>query len=236
MISKWFELKDKALKMRKMGISIGKIEAALGIPRSTLHGWFKSIRLSYRQKQKLQSDWRKGLILARKKAIVWHNDQKAKRLQRAEELAANALSKIDVQDRNIMELSLAMLYLGEGFKKDSGTGIGNSDPKILIFFITLLKTIFEVTEDNITCYLHLRADQDEQKMKQYWSTALGVPVENFRKSSIDLRTKGKASYESYKGVCVVRCNSVAIQRKLVYLSRTYCERIINNQRAISSFG
>jgi len=38
MKSKWYELKPDAIKLRKKGFSIGKIERRLGIPRSTLSG------------------------------------------------------------------------------------------------------------------------------------------------------------------------------------------------------
>ena len=45
MQSKWFELKPTAVKLRRKGFSIGKIEYNLGIPRSTLSGWLKNIEL-----------------------------------------------------------------------------------------------------------------------------------------------------------------------------------------------
>ena len=46
MRSKWFELKPDAIKLRKKGLSIREIELRLGIPRSTLSGWLKDIKLS----------------------------------------------------------------------------------------------------------------------------------------------------------------------------------------------
>lgn len=121
-----------------------------------------------------------------------------------------------------------MLYLGEGFKGDE-CGMGNSDPLILRFFINSLVKLYNIDIKKIKCDLHLRADQNDLQMKKYWSAELGVPLENFRKTSFDKRTEGKATFEDYKGVCIVRTGNVAIQRKLIYLCRAYCAKVIDVQ-------
>jgi hypothetical protein len=228
MISKWFKSKEKAIKMRLAGSSLKDVEDNLGIPRSTLSGWFKSVKLSYSHKKALEYRHKQALIKARKEAVKWHNAQKTKRLEIAKQQALDLINKIDFSNRVNIELALAMLYLGEGFKKNSETGIGNADPLILKFFIKTMKLVFSIEEKDMTCYLHLRADQDSIKLIKYWSKELEIPIENFRKTSFDQRTSGSKSYDSYNGVCVVRCGNLAIQRKLVYLSRIYCEKVITN--------
>ena len=137
MISKWFELKDKAIALRKGGKSIREIEETLGIPRSTLSGGLKNIKLSESQKKVLDSKWRKALDLSRKKAVAWHNKEKEKRLDFAKNDAACLLKTIDVNNRGILELALCMLYLGEG-AKSAKTSLGNSDPEILLFFASCM--------------------------------------------------------------------------------------------------
>lgn len=228
MISKWYKLKGVAIKMRMDGHSIRDVEIMLGIPRSTLSGWFRNVKIRLEYKRELRKKWRVALISARKKAVKWHNEQKALRILNAENEARKVFNKINVLNKGVMELALSMLYLGEGFKKTSVTGIGNSDPMILIFFIKTLEKLYDINPENIRCYLHLRADQNPVEMKLYWSKKLKIPINNFGKASIDKRTIGSKTYSSYKGVCVLRCGNVAIQRKLVYLGRIYCEKIITN--------
>ncbi|MFA6050764.1 MAG: hypothetical protein WC761_06270 [Candidatus Paceibacterota bacterium] len=230
MRSQWFDKKEKAILLRKKnGHSIGYIENKLGIPRSTLSGWFKDIVLSEKQKSILESNWRAGLIEGRKKAVIWHNTQKETRLKLAGEQAESVLSKINFGDKSILDLALAMLYLGEGFKV-SGTGMGNSDPLILKFFLNVLEKNYQIDRNQVHCELHLRADQNGQKMKEFWSKELNVPMERFVHTFFDKRTEGKSTYDHYKGVCVVNCGNVAIQRKLVYLSRNFCKKVIENMR------
>src|SRR3989344_3602666 len=130
MKSKWYEYKSDAIRLRKNGISIVKIEQRLKIPRSTLSGWFRDIKLSEKQKEKLLFSKQQGLIKARKNAIVWHNKQKENRLKEAEEAARKVINSINIADRNILELALAMLYLGEGAKKNTETALGSSSPFI----------------------------------------------------------------------------------------------------------
>jgi len=226
MKSRWFELKPQAIKLRKEGFSIGKIERRLGVPRSTLSGWLKGIELSKKQKDKLMRDWRNALVKARKKAVLWHNAQKEKRLKLAEEQALKIVKAIDISDKKILELALAILYMGEGTKKKLETSIGNSDPLILKFFLAALKRIYGFDFKQIKCQLHLRADQNPQKIKRFWSKALRIPINNFGYVNLDKRTIGSKTYPSYKGVCYIRCGNVAIQRKLVYLRELFCRKVI----------
>ncbi len=226
MESRWYESKNKAVKLRKRGFSIGKIERRLNIPRSTLSSWFKNVKLNQKQKEKLLKDWKNGLIKARKKAVLWHNAQKEKRLKEAKDAALATLNDIDADNKNNLELALAFLYLGEGTKNNAETAMGSSNPLILKFFLAVIKKIYNVDVKKIGCELGLRADQDPEAIKRFWAKQLKLPIGNFRQINIDWRTKGSKTYPTYKGVCQLRCANVAIQRKLMHLSNMFCQKII----------
>ncbi len=226
MISQWFYLKSEAIQMRKKGTSIKTIEKSLHIPRSTLSGWLKHINLTSEQKIKLENNRKDYLVQARAKAVLWHNQQKINRLKDAEEKAVNLLSNIDTENKSIQELALAMLYLGEGFKANPELGIGNSNPLILQFFIHIFLNNFKIDRKSIRCELHLRADQNPNIIKKYWSQKLNLPLENFGYTTIDKRTIGSTTYSHYNGVCVLRCGNVALQRKIMYIAQKYCEKVV----------
>ncbi len=226
MQSKWFESKPTAVKLRRKGLSIGKIEYHLGIPRSTLSGWLKNIELSQKQKEKLTQNWKNALVKARKKAALWHNAQKEKRLKEAKSQALKTIEAMDITDKKVLELTLAILYMGEGTKRKVGTEMGSSNPLILKFFLATLKTLYGFDLKKIKCQLNLRADQSPEKMKCFWSKELNVPIGNFGYVNIDKRTIGSKTYPHYKGVCHVICGNVAIQRKLIYLSEMFCKKTV----------
>ncbi|MFA5050739.1 MAG: hypothetical protein WC499_01310 [Patescibacteria group bacterium] len=227
MKSKWYELKNNAVKLRQQGISIGKIEHRLKIPRSTLSGWFKNIQLTPKQKKKLLANQKNALVKARKKAVFWHNEQKKIRLQEAENEAIKTLKNIDINNQNILEVAIAFLYLGEGSKNNLETALGSSNPLILKFFVAAIRKVYKLDINKIRCELSLRADQDPEEMKKFWAKTLKLPICNFKQINIDRRTKGSKTYPYYKGVCHLRCSNAAIQRKLIYLGNLFCHKVID---------
>ena len=74
--------------------------------------------------------------------------------------------------------------------------------------------------------LHIRADQNPELLKKYWAKELGAPIHRFRTVSTDKRTTGRPTYPDYKGVCVINCGKIAVQRKLVYIGQKFCRKTI----------
>jgi len=224
MISKWYELKPNAIEMRERGLSIREIERLLKIPRSTLSGWFKNIKLTEIQKERLNKNWLKALNTARKKAIIWHNLQKETRMLEAKNEASKILNNINHKDMVLLEIALAMLYLGEGSKKNL-TSLGNTNPLILKFFIKSIKVLYGIHKSEIKCNLHLRSDQNKQRMIEYWSKELNISKSSFSATKDKRKVKSK-TYTNYNGVCVVRCGRVSLQRKLGFIGEGFCNRIV----------
>jgi hypothetical protein len=224
MISKWEHVKPKAIEMRRNGHSMKAIKNLLGIPLSTLSGWLKEIELTEAQKERLNLNWREALSKARIEAIKWHNAGKASRLAIAAEQAEKTLIQNSPKDNANLELALAFLYLGEG-AKNGHTTLGSSNPEIARFFVNALRRLYQVPNEKFKCYLHLRADQDENVLKSYWANVLSLSISNFGKSSYDKRTVGKPTHEDYMGVCAVDCGMVEIQRKLMYIATRYSAQL-----------
>lgn len=216
--------------MRRHGASVRDIENRLGIPRSNLSYWFRGVILSPHYTRLLQRRHENALITARKGAVKWHNSQKEKRVQDARMDALKTLGQLDVSKKEIVELALSLLYLGEGAKKNSVTAMGNSDPRILRFFVDSISYLYDIPRSKFRCHLHLRADQNSRALARYWADALDIPLENFLKPLMDKRTVGTKTYPHYKGVCVVSCGRVAIQRKLMYIASTFCETFTKRMR------
>lgn len=225
MKSRWFELKETAIALRKTGMSMTVIERRLGIPRSTLSGWFKTVPLTEEQRTHLMKNKQDGWAKARIRAAEVNRAQKALRLLRARQEAEKTLSEIKLSNA-VLDLAFAMLYFGEG-KKSGSTTLASSDPKILGFVLTVLNNNYKISRDMIKCELHLRPDQNIAEIKEYWSRAIDIPLENFKWVYVDKRSLGKPTYDHYKGVCVLHCGSIAIQRKLIYLYNLFCEKVAN---------
>jgi len=227
MRSKWYHIKNRIIELRQQGYSYRKLEAKFGVPRSTLSGWLKNIKLTKGQKKKLRDEWKKGLVHARSKAILWHNAQKNNRIEEARSKAKRALSQIRIEDKGVLRIALALLYLGEGTKKNEETALGSTDPIILRFFMKTLEVVYGLDMRMMRFELALRADQNPEKIKLYWAKTLGIPTWCIKQINIDKRTMGTKTYDHYKGVCHIRCANVAIQRELLFLSKMYCQAVID---------
>jgi hypothetical protein len=84
-----------------------------------------------------------------------------------------------------------MLYWAEGSKGRNSVRISNSDPELLSFFASFLRTHFRVTDDRFRIHCHLFADHLERKreIERFWLNALTLPDECLRKSSVNTYSK-----------------------------------------------
>ena len=220
----WYDMKPAALHMRKNGQSLRHIESLLGIPRSTLSQWCKNIELTDQQRATLRKNRLAALTTARKLAAGRHRELLAERERVAEASAQKVLAKITATN-SVVDLAFAMLYFGKG-SRSGPTSIASSNPRILQFVLAVLKRNYNTDTDAIRCELRLRADEDYATARDYWSRALGVPLECFKYIEGNRRPAGARPYNHYNGICVIYCGPVAIRRKLMYLCKLFCEIII----------
>ncbi len=214
--------------MRKRGISIVVIERKLDVNRSTLSGWFHDIKLTKKQKRKLENAKMRGLIKARSKAILWQREQKRKRIEKASLEAEKVLKNFNLNNNKTLELLLSMLYLGEGLKKNEEAGLGNSDPLIVQTFLKLIKRIYKINSDKLRYQIFARADQNPSSLKKFWSDKLHISKESFS-VYLDKRTVNSKTYPGYHGVCLVRNGPVHFKRRILSVGRMLLEKIVNGR-------
>lgn len=211
--------KDKATSLRRQGKTFREIEEILGIPKSTLNYWLKDIELTEKQEKNLehniQQNKRKGGEKGRAKAALVHKQEKRRRVNKIEKKAKDFVSNIEI-NREIDEIIFSIFYLAEGTKNYSkGTvEFSNADPKVMTFFLKLFRRLYSPEESKLRSYLHLRKDQSEEELKNYWSKLLDIPKSQFIKTHFDERAT-EPTFESYKGVCVVYYCDTDLHRRIM---------------------
>src|SRR3989344_735649 len=139
--------------------------------------------------------------------------------------AAQVLRKLDSENLKIV---LAMLYLGEGakWKSHSGLMLGSSDSQIILLYISLLKKCYKIKLSQLKCRISYRADQKINELEKYWSRITGISTKNFYKTKPDPRTVGKETKKTdYKGVCVISCAGSHIQLELEEITNLLLEKL-----------
>ena len=206
-------LKEKAISLRLTGQSYREISNTLSVNRSTLSGWLKNIPLSTDHRQKLITQWKNGLIKARERSIQVKNAEKIQNIQLHQKNAENFLKNINL-DNAILELFLAGLYLGDGFKTNGRLGLGNANPQLVLLFTNLIRKLYQIDETKLHVEIFGRADQRPIELIDYWSKLLIIPKNQFQHTQLDPRSI-KPTRPNYHGVCAVNYNDVNLQRRIL---------------------
>jgi hypothetical protein len=215
-------LKTKALNLRKRGLSLSEISGLIDIPKNTIQGWVKNVKLTKKQKARLKKKeiecGRKGLQKAlkinREKIAKWKEDVR---------LRTEKFKNIIAKKSDIAKLLCGILYLCEGAKYPATRQLifGNSDPRMIKSFLGLLRKNFNIDEKKFRCRIMHRYDQNGRTLNKYWSELTKIPLSQFYKSYKDKRSKGKVTKnKNYKGVCAAQYLSTDLQYELQLLGES----------------
>lgn len=194
--------------LRFLGSTYREMQEIVGkrIPKATLFHWCRYVPLSPEYEEKIRECNKKSWAKARKVCL---ENRKIRWVEFNKEITSKNLPIARViKDAKSAKIALAMLCLGEASKSKNGRAtvlsLGNSDPRIITIFMTLMKKCFPVDPRNIRGVVQCRADQNIKELEIYWSNHTKIPLSQFYKASIDMRTLGKPTKkEDYKGVFVV---------------------------------
>ena len=221
-------MRETARRLRREGWSLREISEELGIPRNTLTLWLRDIELTPDQHERLRDKKLKAGFAneySRFLAAEWHRRQKMDRIE-IERRKAEALLDSLEQPMHATHIAAAMLYLGEGSKAADALAFANSNPDIICYWLYLLRTGFPIDESKFRLRVMIRADQDGEEIRQYWTN-----ITNIHKCMpvyVDPRTVGKsATYADYKGVCTIYYNDLAMRRYLDAVAHSMMGRALD---------
>ena len=212
------EQKNKAVELRKQGLSYREILKQIPVAKSSLSLWLKSVNLSKSQKQKLTDKKLAGMKRG------WESRHK-KRVLLTEKIKNEAEKEIPELTKNELWLIGVALYWAEGNKeKDYNPGVGvrfsNSDPAMIKFFLSWLIKIVGIEKENIgfDIYIHESCRNKMDRVINYWAKQTGFSANRFnhvyfKKNKI--KTKRKNIGENYYGLLRITVkNSSGLNRKI----------------------
>lgn len=171
-------LYEKVRTLRKKGFSYGHISKQCNTAKSNISLWCRDIELSKSQYDKLFSNKNNNARLGSKRLHEIRENDIAKVKESAKKEIA--LEKMD--DFSFF-VAGCMLYWAEGCKTN-GLYVANSDERIIIFMIKWFKKYLEIGTDRIKVYLHIHNNDNDLKIKKYWSKLTDIPLQNFGKSFV----------------------------------------------------
>lgn len=105
--------------------------------------------------------------------------QQAKQAE-IDRLHAKGVARIGQLTEKEFLVAGAALYAGEGSKTDGAVQFANSDPRMILMFVTWLRRFFPIVEDRLRIRLYLHEGLDLAEATQFWSALTRVPEAQFR--------------------------------------------------------
>ena len=135
----------------------------------------------------------------------------------------------------VQKLFLAGLYWAEGakHKKVSGLKFINTDPKLALLYLTLLRKCYNIDESKLRIGLHLHYYHKIGETKKFWSKLLNISEERFWKVYLKKRSITKKFRRNFAGICFIHYGSSDIRRELIEISEQFSELMA--QHKLSSF-
>mgnify|MGYP001573716596 CR=1 FL=1 len=221
------KLRQKAVELRlKSELSYSEIKKRLNVPKSTLSYWLHDFPLNEKKIIELrQKGWTKGEAGREKFRLAMH--------KKKEEKAQEIYNKQKIKLRNISKdahfVAGLMLYLAEGDKRNySRIALGNTDSRVIKFFIKWMIKFLGIPKNKIKAQLHLYENMNIEKEKEFWQNELELQEAQFYKSSIRKLKKSSFSYqESYRhGTCEIYLMGVEKKTELMMAIKAFMDKYL----------
>lgn len=217
--------KNKAIELRKRGMSYSQIKSKLGVNKSTLSGWLSGMPLSEKRIRELTSH--NPMRIER-----YRNTMRSKKDARLNLIYKEVSKDIGLLSKRDFFIAGLFLYWGEGGKVNkSMISFTNTDPDMIKYFIKWITTCLKVKKERLYIILHLYKDMNIKDNINFWSKETGIKIEQFKKPYIKESKIAGLTYKSGfgKGTCTVRLND---KKKMDYvlLGLKYLRSIINKQK------
>lgn len=214
--------KQRAIELRRQGLSYNAINHRLGIPKGTLSDWFSDVPWSRMLRQRLTREAFRKVIRQFRAMSAGHARYWDEWRKRAREEGERMFPRLF---RDPLFLVGVTIYWGEGDRKPKNpVRVSNTDPAMLRLFCKFLMHRCAVTRDRIRPHLILYPDLSERYCLVYWSKAVGISVSQFRKAQVIHGRNNKQKKLTY-GICVVSVSSGQLKQKLLTWIRMLGEKL-----------
>lgn len=168
---------ERARALRRRGWTYGEICAELGVSRSSVSLWTRDVvvddavwaaRVRTNRRSGAQVRRPNRLAVARQVELAALREEGRRRIGR-------------LTDRELLVAGTA-LYAGEGKKDDGMVAFANSDPRMVLFFVTWLRRFFETDETRLRVQLYLHEGLDLVAANRFWAELTDKSESRFRQA------------------------------------------------------
>ena len=219
------EIKTKAKLLRKKGYSYGQLTKEFNVAKSTLHQWIRGLK---RPKKFTEQDRIRWIKVVQPMGAEMNRRLRIERVDKIKRKVKEEISKFK-PSLEVKKSILSMLYWAEGSKTEKEVNFANTDPKLSLLFITLLRECFEIDEKRLRLRIFIHYYHNKNKIMEFWSNLLDVPIEQFHKAYLKKRSKTKRFRQNFAGICFIRYGDVAIKDEILQFAFAIADKIVKKR-------
>jgi transcriptional regulator with XRE-family HTH domain len=165
---------NRARDLRAEGWPYNDIAAELGVSKSSVSLWCRGVEID-------EAAWAARASAnrnfgARNRRPNRLQLAKAAEIEACRQLARSWVAEVSGRDRFIAGIAL---YAGEGAKTEGAVKFANSDPRMILAFVTWLREFFQIDESRLRLRLYLHQGLDLSAANRFWSSITGIPEDQF---------------------------------------------------------
>ncbi len=213
--------KEQAVKLRQFGLSYSQIQSELGISKSTLSLWLKTIALSDEAQEKIN----KRVNNTSRKALILRNKARSSVVMKEHGvIRKEAAKEFVLYFQDPLFIAGISLYWAEGYKKGASGSrwksidLANSDPQMILFMVHFFKKYLGVSLEKMKIQIIAHDNIDIDASVRYWSQLTGIPSAQFIKTSVlnrERTSKNPRKHSLTHGTIHVRINDVKLFFRLI---------------------
>ena len=203
-----------ARELRAQSWTLHEIARELGVSKGSVSVWVRDVDFEPRPRNRGHPSHRPHPLTVKKAAEI----------ERCRVEAERWISSIP--DGALTAFALA-LYAGEGAKADGPIVFANSDPTLIMVFLTWLRTEIGVDERRLRMRLYLHDDLDLEPALEFWSDRTGIPLSQF---NTPIRPTARATVRRNRhrfGCAAVVYNSRSVHRRVMAMIEAITSEFVN---------
>ncbi len=188
--------KEKAVTLRKKGLSYKEILQQVPVAKSSLSLWLKDLPLTKAEKDALRNRQDSNISHGRIKAAAAHRQNRLAREQAQlprilREFAAHIMDPL-------FQLGIG-LYWAEGAKNSGTVMFTNTDPEMVEIMLCWFEKFTAYTRNDLRYRLYVHKPYAHEHCEIWWARQLKVPISTFTPVSYKPTSKGIKVRKNYHG-------------------------------------
>lgn len=206
--------KDRAVFLRKQGLSYNDILKKVPASKGSMSYWLKDIKLDTIQRADINNK-----VLNTRVRFLEYNRARSDRIKAEKQVLYNR-SKEEIGAISEKELKLIGigLYWAEGYKANSWRTVSftNSDPGMIALMMRWFREICKVKEERFRLKLQLHDGKDVKRIEKFWSEVTQLPLSQFTKTTIKISRSSKMTRRNILlyGILQIRVSDIKLFTKI----------------------